>query len=520
MRSARCVVALVAVVVAAGVAGARVRQESALILRSTTRLVQVEVVVRDGRGRPITGLKQGDFELREDGKQQQIRFFSDHADASTRTSDLPPGMVSNRPGATGSRRGVTVILIDSLNTDWQHQAQAMVNLRKFLDGAQPDDHIAIYTLGRELKVFHEFTGDARSLRRKLDLYKNTPVWSEGEGTLMNAFMDTEASALLRWTLKTEDEAKAVARAEATFDALEKVANRLGSTPGWKSLVWISSGVPMQLAAGRLLSSAGGVRQAGGVRSLENDFDKAVRALTNSNVAVYPVDPAGLQENRGSAGDWQSLQTASMLTRLAASTGGRAYVGQNDVLAALRQVTEDAQASYTVAYYPANTSFDGRYRKIEIRMKQAGLTASHRGGYYAVDLAAVTGEDADKAMRSAAADPLDAAVIGIDAGLQSMDGGSQLISRIDTAELLWPATGGYQVVTSVGVFQYDADGRQLASLVDQIDFACDAAKAGLLSQYGLSYGRRLNLSAGATRLRVVVRSGKTGAIGSVTVPIPP
>ena len=508
--------------VAGGGAAARQQPDPALILRSTTRLIQVEVVVRDGSGTPVPGLKRGDFEIREDGKPQEITFFGHYTAAPTQSSGLPPGMVSNRPDIAGPRRGVTVVLIDSLNTDWQHKARALVNLRTFLDGAQPDDHVAIYTLGRDLKIFHEFTGDARALRQKLDRYKGAPDWSRGEGALISALMDPETSGLLRWTLRSEDDARAVARAESTFDALEKVANRLGSTPGWKSLVWISSGVPMQLGMDRPMTTTWGTRQAAGVRSFEKEFNSAVRALTNSNVAVYPIDPAGLQASPTSAGSWQALQTASMLTRLADQTGGRAYVGLNDILGALAQVTDAAQASYTVAYYPADVSSDGRYRKIDVRVKKPGLTASHRKGYYALDLAEVTRGDVEQAIRAAALDPLDAAVIRIDAGLQFTESGPALLARIDTGELLWPQAGtkgGFEVRTSVGVFQFDADGRQLASLVDAIDFPCDAARASLLSQHGLSYSRKLSLSPGATRLKLVVRSGRTGAIGSVTVLIP-
>jgi hypothetical protein len=40
-----------------------------------TDLVDVDVVVTDGDGRPITGLKQADFEIREDGKPVPLQTF-------------------------------------------------------------------------------------------------------------------------------------------------------------------------------------------------------------------------------------------------------------------------------------------------------------------------------------------------------------------------------------------------------------------------------------------------------------
>jgi hypothetical protein len=334
-------------------------------------------------------------------------------------------------------------------------------------------------------------------------------------------LPTEAVALLKWAQKTEDDANTVARATATLDTLEKVANHLGSTPGWKSLVWISSGVPLLVGMEETAPSTGKetVANKGEFRTFDREFKKAVRALTNSNVAVYPIDPRGLQNLPASAAGGRVLETKSMLAQLAERTGGRAYVDQNDILGALEDVTDAAQASYSVAYYPSNSSFDGKYRKIEIHVKKPGLTASHRKGYFALDSTEVRHEDPDKAVRAAALDPLDAAVIAIDAGLQRSDGGVQLIARIDAGELLWGEKTTYDLRASIGVFQHDDEGRQLASFVDKIEFTCDGAKAELLSRHGLSFTRKLTLSPSADRLRVVVRSARTGAIGSVTVLVP-
>jgi VWFA-related protein len=495
-------------------------QEPIPILRVTTRLVQVEVVVRDKNGRPVPGLGQGAFEVLEDGRPQEIRFFTNYRRSASRVKDLSPGMSSNRLDITGPRRGVTVILIDSLNTAWEHRARALDNLRKFIDRANPDDRVAVYTLAGQLRIFQDFTGDVRSLKKKMDQFGGLPD-ERGWETLANALLPPEAAALLKWAQKTEDDAATVARAAATLDTLEKVANHLGSTPGWKSLVWISSGVPLLVGMENtaLAPSTKTASNKGEFRIFDKEFQKAVRALTNSNIAVYPIDPRGLQELPASAGGGRALETKSMLAQLADRTGGRAYTDQNDILGALEDVTDAAQASYSVAYYPANSSFDGKYRKIEVRVKKPDLSVSHRKGYFALDSTEVRREDPDEAIRAAALDPLDAAVIGIDAGLQLSDGGVQLIARIDAGELLWGENNAYDLRTSIGVFQYDDEGRQLASFVDRIDFTCDGAKAESLSRYGLSFTRKLTLSPSADRLRVVVRSARTGAIGSLTVLVP-
>ena len=75
--------------------------------RSTTRLVQVDVVVTDKAGNPVTGLKQEDFTVFQDGKPQAVRAFEAHVGGiaaqapSVRAKQvLPPNTYSNVPGTT------------------------------------------------------------------------------------------------------------------------------------------------------------------------------------------------------------------------------------------------------------------------------------------------------------------------------------------------------------------------------------------------------------------------------------
>jgi Ca-activated chloride channel family protein len=46
------------------------------------------------------------------------------------------------------------------------------------------------------------------------------------------------------------------------------------------------------------------------------------------------------------------------------------------------VAEELRHVYAVAYYPRNQNFDGRWRRVEIRLKRPGITFRTREGYFA------------------------------------------------------------------------------------------------------------------------------------------
>src|SRR5262249_50182244 len=67
-------------------------------IKVTTRLVQVNVVVHDKKGEPVSDLTKDDFILLDKGQEQKIQFFSKESSETvpTNTPPLPPGVVSNR----------------------------------------------------------------------------------------------------------------------------------------------------------------------------------------------------------------------------------------------------------------------------------------------------------------------------------------------------------------------------------------------------------------------------------------
>src|SRR5580658_4833944 len=144
------------------------------VLRVTTRLVQISVLVQDKQGNPISGLAKDDFVLLDGKKPQAIQFFSAET-AQTRAAakkSLPPGTYTNRiEDEAAVPSNLTVILLDSFNTGYLDQGSARNQVVKLLRTIQSQDRVALYTLGSSLRVLHEFTSDSASLLEVLKKYQ-------------------------------------------------------------------------------------------------------------------------------------------------------------------------------------------------------------------------------------------------------------------------------------------------------------------------------------------------------------
>ncbi len=125
------------------------------------------------------------------------------------------------------------------------------------------------------------------------------------------------------------------------------------------------------------------------------------SATRSNVSIYSVDPRGLttlaDESINVSGGFPddpplnlSLQSFNdslrmsqdSLRSLSEETGGFAAVNRNDFSDAFSRVVKDSSSYYVLGYYPKNDRRDGRFRKIEVKVKRPGLEVRSRRGYTA------------------------------------------------------------------------------------------------------------------------------------------
>ena len=168
-------------------------------------------------------------------------------------------------------------MFDNLNTPAQGQAAAREQLLTLLKTLDPASPIAIYALGDELHVVHDFTWDPTVLKRAL----------EDSGILPSTLLADSQSALARASTPMKSYAL-YNRIEVTLQAMKAIASRLAQVPGRKNLIWVSGAFP--LTAGFDLSGlTGSAERSAAYARVTNE---AVAAIDRANVAVYPVDPRG------------------------------------------------------------------------------------------------------------------------------------------------------------------------------------------------------------------------------------
>lgn len=155
----RGMVRLIAILaVAAGASSAQVGH-APLVGRSTTRMVQVNVVATR-RGAPVEGLTRKDFILTDNNKPQTLSAFSEESSGGELPANtpLPPNTFTNRlQRGRAEFSGATIILFDALNTRYTDRAFARNEIVRFLKSIRPDDHVGVYALGSRLQILHEFT---------------------------------------------------------------------------------------------------------------------------------------------------------------------------------------------------------------------------------------------------------------------------------------------------------------------------------------------------------------------------
>lgn len=127
---------------------------------------------------------------------------------------------------------------------------------------------------------------------------------------------------------------------------------------------------------------------------ERDFRQMVDDANRANVTFYPIDPRGLTVES------TFNRRSDSLTTLATATDGIPVTGSNDFAPGLKRIQDDLSSYYLLGYNSTNTTFDGKFRTITVRVRRPGVTVRARPGY----LAPTEAEVAARARAEAAPEP--------------------------------------------------------------------------------------------------------------------
>ncbi len=516
--------------------GSRTSPDGPPVVKLTTHLVQVNVIVRDKQGRPVTGLTKEDFTVLDNGKPQTVRFFSmetNRMDAAP-SVPLPAAVYTNRLEQRGSvPTAITAVLFDGLNTRIQDQAYARQQILKFLRELKPNDRIAIYALGTRLRILQDFTNDVDSLLKAIGRHAHVGGQLDASRVDEPDSGDRELDDFLRDASERVAAAYTTRRVEDTAQALATIAHHLAGRPGRKNLIWVSGGFPIQIG----MDSASLTAER---RAFSQEIERATRAVNQANIAIYPVDARGLigvfdampsmdparrsmspqaSANVNSRAARAIFDTQATMRELADRTGGRAFLNSNDIAGALRNAVDDSQVTYNLSFTPDHFQWNGQFRQIKVKVRHSGVDVRYRKGYQALaEVAAGTDQQMRVAeVNLAATSPLEATGIGLTVRKVASSPHLSLQMQVDPREVGFQQKDGrWAAGLDVLVAMRDEKGDVLGSYSRTAGFNLKPETYDALLRSGISLAMQCDVAPRATKARVVVRDMASGQIGSVDV----
>ena len=402
------------------------------VIKVTSNLVNLDVIVKDKKGKAVTDLKAEDFTVSENGVPQHIEFFD-----STLTSENGAGrpataIVSTQPkpvNPIGLPRNIIALVLDGQSTELANLKHVREGIEKYIRERLSDsDSVALFSIAGGLQLLQSFTRDkakllaavnqaytssnvsktseARSLaqdinsiREKLSAGPTEPIPETPAG---GAAGSAAAEALIAQHVLEQymqlRSALSVQQTRPVLAALAAICEGLRPIPGKKTLVMFSEGFVAS-------------------ETLDWQVQSTIDIANRANVAIYIIDSSGLtggtptsgalvassplagisgansMENRRRVGGGESVfditrqeglnRQQDLLYKISDDTGGRFIKNTNDIAVGLDRIDSEIRSRYTLAYRSTDQNFDGSFRKVKIEVRRSDLSVVTRPGYYAI-----------------------------------------------------------------------------------------------------------------------------------------
>lgn len=550
--------------------------DASFTLHATSKLVDIGVVAFDKKGRPVLDLKSEEFEIYDNGRKQNVRFFSQapgigsarkssSSQAEPRQppddstfSNRPSAIADSNPGSEPTEANLTILLLDPGNLAWSDLTYARGQMLSFLRALPAMERRALYILKPSgFEVLQEGTDDHALLALKLkgwmpsaqDLARAQEseernrqqfdyVLNPADLQSVNGNTDMGPETVTGVDPELRDNgSNPELRA---LSVLAVVARHLAAIPGHKNLVWVTSDNVLANWADKAVGSDKGSKHneefALRIQEAMNDAHVSIypldasqletmavdASLANANVELSPSVTAPPQPQGGGAGagritaelqqDIHPIQ--AQLQQMAKATGGQAFSRTSDIARNLAQVAADGRAEYLLSFTP-DTPADGQYHLLTVKLAgRRGIALRYRAGYEYLKEPATLKDR----FRQAVWQSLDASEIGVSAHLVPASEGATVQVDIATHDLaLKQQDDRWQDQLDIFLVRRDDEG--LHSLVTEqtLKMNLTAATYTKLLQQGTPFNQFIERKPETGSVRIIVVDENSGRMGSVTVP---
>jgi VWFA-related protein len=401
------------------------------VIRVTANLVNVDVMVKDKKGKPVTDLKAEDFILFENGVRQKLEFFDSTLTGGNNRQTPASIPLSKEPalrepaGPNSLPRNIISLVLDGQSTEGANLKHVREGMTKYIrERITDNDSVALFAISGGLQLLQPFTQDKAKLIAAVDKAASiSSVSKTSEQSGLNETIATLRDQLANAATgggidpavgSAAGQALITQRVLEQYIQMRSVLSAQQTRPVLAGLAAICEG--LRAIAGKktlVMFSQGFVAP----QALDWQVQSTIDIANRANVSIYIIDSSGLtggipqsggivpasalaaisattsQESRIRASAGESVFDISrqeginrqqdLLYRISGDTGGQFIKNTNDVAAGLERIDEEIRSRYTLAYRSTDQTFDGSFRKVKIEVRRAEAKVLARPGYYAI-----------------------------------------------------------------------------------------------------------------------------------------
>jgi hypothetical protein len=329
----------------------------------------------------------------------------------------------------------------------------------------------------------------------------------------------------------------------TVQALQQIAKAFRGLPGRKALIWASSGFPFSLSPpSQLLCEPGCPVHRGD--EVHAAYDNLWRMMNDSQIAIYSVDlrstglgttateqgtftrPSDMGDPEFDTDDqekWKAYDKSSSLQLFAENTGGKAFLGGNNLVQSFRQAIQDDSSYYMLGYYVSRTSSKPGWHQVSVSISRKGAHARYRNGFFLSRDSSKTSALQD--IRLAVDSPLDFVGVPVSITWSDRSSGKSAGKTRVQFDLVMPAnftsvdeSDQNHLVVDIAAVARNPNGEVAAEVSQRIDSHLKSDGLEQIQHHGMTYRNAIELPAGEYTVRFAVRDSIGNRVGSIAAPV--